>query len=83
MPNLDNEMLIQSRFFSIITLRQNLTHLISNLIGGKDQFEKTNQSYQIVFTMIFKMLSNFEQPDISESMKSANSEKKVQNVLTI
>jgi len=56
MPNLDQEMLIQSRYFSIITLRQNLTHLVTNLIGGKDQFEKTNQSYQIVFTMIFYML---------------------------
>ena len=43
-------MLIQAKFFSIVTLKQILNQLLVNLIGTQDT-EKTNKSMQIIFVM--------------------------------
>jgi hypothetical protein len=50
-----NEMLMQSKFFTIITLKQILCQLLNSLVGGADT-EKINKSMQIIFSTIIQIL---------------------------
>ena len=52
-----DDLLEQSKFFSIITLKQILCHLMINLIGTGDT-EKTNKSMQIILGTTIQMLQS-------------------------
>lgn len=51
------QFLIQTKYYTLITLKQILCTVLGNLIGNHDQ-EKINKSLQIIFSKIIELLQN-------------------------